>query len=115
LGQRRPHVTRHEVNPTEVEETVERPHAIIPAEDVAGEKRWKLFGTLVAGRYLVIVFTIRAERLARYGSYHESTREKNLCPGNQQNRMNPGPNPRRPTGTPALKGAGKRNANSSVH
>ena len=57
------HVARHGVNPAEVEEAVERPHAIIPARDVAGEKRWKLFGTSAAGRYLVVVFTIRDERL----------------------------------------------------
>ena len=47
------HVARHGVNPTEVEDALERPHAIIPAKDVAGEKRWKLFGTSAAGRYLV--------------------------------------------------------------
>src|ERR1039457_1945952 len=56
------HVARHGVHPTEVEEAVERPHATIPAKDV-GEKRWKLFGTSAAGRYLVVVFTIRDERL----------------------------------------------------
>ena len=38
------HVARHRVNPTEVEDALERPHAIIPAKDVAGEKRWKLSG-----------------------------------------------------------------------
>jgi uncharacterized DUF497 family protein len=50
------HVARHGVNPAEVEEAVERPHAIIPARDVAGEKRWKLFGTSADGRQLVVVF-----------------------------------------------------------
>ena len=47
------HVDRHGVSPTEVEEAFERPHAIIPARDVSSEKRWKLFGTSAAGRYLV--------------------------------------------------------------
>src|SRR5438477_450474 len=38
------HVARHGVNPTEVEEAAERPHVVIPAKDMRGEKRWKLFG-----------------------------------------------------------------------
>jgi hypothetical protein len=43
------HVDRHGVDPTEVEEAVERPHAIIPAREAGGEKRWKLFG-YICGR-----------------------------------------------------------------
>jgi uncharacterized DUF497 family protein len=57
------HVARHGISPAEVEEAVARPHAIIPARDMAGEKRWKLFGTSAAGRCLPVVFTIRDERL----------------------------------------------------
>jgi hypothetical protein len=38
------HVARHGVGPEEVEEAFERPHAIVPARDAAGEKRWKLLG-----------------------------------------------------------------------
>ena len=33
------HVARHGVAPAEVEEAVERPHAIVRAKDVGGEKR----------------------------------------------------------------------------
>lgn len=57
------HVDRHGVDPAEVEEAVGRAHVIITARDAGGEKRWKLFGTSEAGRYLVVVFTIRNQRL----------------------------------------------------
>ena len=56
------HILRHAVSPIEVEETTGRPHVIIPAKIVNGEKRWKLFGKTVSGRYLVVVFTIRRKR-----------------------------------------------------
>src|ERR1035437_5502236 len=72
------HVDRHGVNPTEVEEAVERPHAIIPARDVAGEKRWKLFGTSAAGRYLVVVLTIRDERLRPVTAHTMNQRERRI-------------------------------------
>jgi hypothetical protein len=35
---------RHAVSPIEVEEAAGRPHVIIRAKTVNGEKRWKLFG-----------------------------------------------------------------------
>jgi uncharacterized DUF497 family protein len=72
------HVARHGVNPTEVEEAVERPHAIIPAKDVGSEKRWKLFGTSAAGRYLVVVFTIRKERLRPVTAHTMNRRERRI-------------------------------------
>ena len=43
------HVARHGVNPAEVEEAVELPHAIIPAKSRDGEKRWKLFRHIRSG------------------------------------------------------------------
>jgi uncharacterized DUF497 family protein len=72
------HVAQHGVNPIEVEETVERPHAIIPAKAVAGEKRWTLFGTSAAGRYLVVVFTIRDKRLRPVTAYAMNQRERRI-------------------------------------
>ena len=63
------HVDRRGVAPAEVEEAVGRPHAMIAARDAGGEKRRKLFGTSAAGRYLVVVFTIR-ERLLRPVTAH---------------------------------------------
>ena len=53
------HILRHAVTPFEVEEVVGRTHVIIPASAVHGENRRKLFGRTVAGRYLVVVFTVR--------------------------------------------------------
>jgi len=72
------HVDRHGVAPTEVEEAVERPHAIIPAKDVGGEKRWKLLGTSAAGRYLVVVFTLRDERLRPVTAHTMNQRERRI-------------------------------------
>ena len=72
------HVAQHGVNPIEVEETVARPHAIIPAKAVAGEKRWTLFGTSAAGRYLVVVFTIRDRRLRPVTAYTMNQRERRI-------------------------------------
>lgn len=72
------HVARHGVRPAEVEEAVERPHAIIPARDIAGEKRWKLFGTSAAGRYLVMVFTIRGGRLRPVTAHTMNQRERSI-------------------------------------
>jgi uncharacterized DUF497 family protein len=72
------HVDRHGVDPAEVEEAVERPHAIIPARDVGGEKRWKLFGTSAAGRYLVVVFTIRDKRLRPVTAHTMNQRERRI-------------------------------------
>ena len=72
------HVARHGVSPAEVEEAVERPYAIIPAEDVGDEKRWKLFGTSAAGRYLVVVFTIRHARLRPVTAHPMNRRERRI-------------------------------------
>jgi uncharacterized protein len=72
------HVARHGVNPIEVEETVERPHVIIPAKSMGGEKRWKLFGTSVTGRYLVVVFTIRDERLRPVTAHTMNQQERRI-------------------------------------
>ncbi len=72
------HVARHEVDPAEVEEAFGRPHAIIPAKDEGGEKRWKLFGTSAAGRYLVVVFTIREARLRPVTAHTMNQRERRI-------------------------------------
>jgi uncharacterized protein len=53
------HTLRHQVTPFEVEEAVSLPHLTFPAPAVTGEKRWKLLGRTAAGRFLVVVFTIR--------------------------------------------------------
>jgi uncharacterized DUF497 family protein len=62
----------------EVEKAVERLQAIVPAEDVGGEKRWKLFGTSAAGRYLVVVFTIRDEPMRPVTAHTMNQRERRI-------------------------------------
>lgn len=70
------HVNRHGVDPTEVEEAVGRPSVIIAAKDVDSEKRWKLFGTSAARRYLVVAFTIRDQRLRPVTAHTMNQRER---------------------------------------
>jgi uncharacterized protein len=72
------HVARHNVEPAEVEEAVGQPHTIISARDVDGEKRWKLFGTSAAGRYLVVVFTIRENRLRPVTAHTMNPKERKI-------------------------------------
>ena len=62
----------------EVEEAFERPYAIVPAKDAGRERRWKLFGTSAAGRYLVVVFTIRDERLRPVTADAMNQRERKI-------------------------------------
>jgi uncharacterized DUF497 family protein len=70
------HVARHGVTPVEVEEAFERPYVVFPAEDMRGEKRWKLLGRSAAGRYLVVVFTIRNDRLRPITAHTMNKRER---------------------------------------
>jgi uncharacterized DUF497 family protein len=72
------HVARHGVRPEEVEEAVRRPHVIAAARDMSGEKRWKLFGISSLGRYLVVVFTIRNERLRPVTAHTMNQRERKI-------------------------------------
>ena len=72
------HVARHGVHPAEVEEAVELAHVIIPAKDMHGEKRWKLFGRSADGRYLVVVFTIRDDRLRPVTAHTMNERERRI-------------------------------------
>jgi uncharacterized DUF497 family protein len=51
---------------------------MIPAEGMRGEKRWKLLGKSAAGRYLVVVFTIRDERLRPITAHTMNKRERRL-------------------------------------
>lgn len=72
------HVDRHGVDPVEVEEAVGRPHVMVAARDAGAEKRWKLFGTSEAGRYLIVVFTIRDQRLRPVTAHTMNQRERKL-------------------------------------
>jgi uncharacterized DUF497 family protein len=70
------HILRHAVSPIEVEEAAVRPHVIIRAKTVNGEKRWKLFGKTVSGRYLVVVFTSRRKRFRAVTAYEMNAIER---------------------------------------
>jgi hypothetical protein len=45
-------IVRHAVTPFEVEEVTGGKYVVIPAKTVEREKRWKLFGKTISGRYL---------------------------------------------------------------
>ena len=72
------HIARHGVTPQEVEDAVCGAHVVIPAKAVRGEKRWKLFGRSEAGRYLVVVFTIRQNRLRPVTAYTMNETERGI-------------------------------------
>jgi uncharacterized DUF497 family protein len=48
----------------------------IRARPVAGEERWKLFGRTAAGRYLVVVFTIRRKYFRTVTAYQMNATER---------------------------------------
>jgi uncharacterized DUF497 family protein len=70
------HILRHAVTPFEVEEAAGRPNVIIAAKTVKREKRWKLFGTTAASRYLVVVFTIRRKLFRTVTAYEMNAAER---------------------------------------
>jgi uncharacterized DUF497 family protein len=70
------HVMLHGVTPFEVEEAAVRPHVTFRARTVAGEERWKLFGRTSAGRYLVVVFTIRGKLFRTVTAYQMNATER---------------------------------------
>ncbi len=72
------HVAAHDVMPQEIEEAVRTRHVIIPAAPKGGEKRWKLFGRTAAGRYLVVVFTIRRKRFRTVTAYTMNQAERKI-------------------------------------
>lgn len=72
------HIGAHGVTAPEVEEAATRSHEIIEAREVNGEKRWKLFGKSAAGRYLVVVFTIRERRFRAVTAYTMNRDERRI-------------------------------------
>jgi uncharacterized DUF497 family protein len=72
------HVAAHDVMPQEVEEAVRGRNVIFPAAPKSGEKRWKLFGRTAAGRYLVVVFTIRRKRFRTVTAYTMNQAERRI-------------------------------------
>lgn len=72
------HVALHGVTPFEVETAVRGANAVVVAKPVQGEKRWKLFGLSEAGRHLVVVFTIRRNRLRPVTAYTMNQVERRI-------------------------------------
>ena len=72
------HIDRHDVSPVEIEDLFTQPHVIIPANDAAGEHRWKLFGRTRDGRYLTVVFTVRNKHLRTVTAYTMNQRERGI-------------------------------------
>ena len=70
------HIMRHVVTPFEVEEVTGAKYVVIPAKTVEREKRWKLFGKTISGRYLVVVFTIRRKLFRTVTAYQMNTAER---------------------------------------
>ncbi len=56
----------------------ERRHIVIPAAPQRGERRWKLLGRTGAGRYLVVVFTIRRRRFRAVTAYTMNKAERRI-------------------------------------
>ena len=72
------HIAAHGVSPGEVEETATRRHVVIPAAPGGSERRWKLFGRTAAGRYLVVVFTLRRKRFRTVTAYTMNRSERGV-------------------------------------
>jgi uncharacterized DUF497 family protein len=72
------HVALHGVSPAEVEEATTLRHMIIPAAPGKNEKRWKLFGKTTVGRHLVVVFTIRLNKMRTVTAYTMNQAERKL-------------------------------------
>jgi len=70
------HIARHGVTPIEVEQVTRQPHVLFPAAARHGESRWKLLGRTKAGRYLVVVFTIRRNKLRIVTAYPMNSAER---------------------------------------
>jgi uncharacterized DUF497 family protein len=72
------HIARHGVTPMEVEEVIGRRHVIVPEAARPREERWKLFGRTTAGRYVVVVFTIRRDRMRTVTAYTMNQTERSV-------------------------------------
>jgi uncharacterized DUF497 family protein len=71
------HVAAHGVTPHEVEEVV-RGKNVMFAAPRGQEKRWKVLGQTVGGRYLVVVITIRHSRIRTVTAYPMNKRERGI-------------------------------------
>jgi uncharacterized protein len=72
------HIAVHDVLPDEVEEAVASRRIIIASKPKQGENRWKLYGRSRAGRFLVVVFTIRRNRFRTVTAYTMNQIERRI-------------------------------------
>jgi len=70
------HIAEHGIDPFEVESATNRPHVVFPSAAKGDEPRWKLFGRTSEGRYLVVVYTIRAHRFRAVTAYPMNRMER---------------------------------------
>ncbi len=74
------HIARHGITTDEAEEALLDRHRVgVPAFRVASERRRAILGTTVAGRYLVVVYTIRHGQV-RVVTERDATRGASLIP-----------------------------------
>ena len=67
---------RHGVMPNEVEEAASFKNVVLTAKTVKREKRWKLLGKTFAGRYLVVIFTVRRKLFRAVTAYDMNANER---------------------------------------
>ncbi len=72
------HILRHNVTAFEVEEAFSQRNVVLVAATVKREKRWKLPGRTLAGRYLVVVFTVRRRLLRTVTAYDMNADERRI-------------------------------------
>jgi len=70
------HILRHDVTPFEVEEVTSGRNVVIPARTIDRERRWKLFGKTLSGRYLIVVFTTRRKLFRTVTAYEMNVAER---------------------------------------
>jgi uncharacterized DUF497 family protein len=51
-------------------------HVVLAAKTVKREKRWKLLGKTFAGRYLVVIFTVRRKLFRAVTAYDMNANER---------------------------------------
>jgi len=72
------HIAPHGVTPGEIREVVEGRHVVAGPVEINSEDRWILYGKTRAGRYLVVVYTVRNNRIRVVTAHtmHKSQRRK---------------------------------------
>ena len=70
------HLARHRIEPSEVEELFRNGPAFRGHDVVDGEDRWTAVGTTLTLRVLVLVFTVRNERIRAITGWDADRRTK---------------------------------------